>query len=1147
MLLKRKYLFGTTILAGVMAVSAPAFAQNQLPAVSVQGQSDQQATEIGEVVVTGSRIRRDPTSSPTPLIQVQREQLLETGQATVIDYLATIPALSNSQVPSDTTGGLNAGGLALANLRTLGTARTLTLVDGRRHVSSSGGTLAVDIDSIPRLLIENIEIITGGASSVYGADAVSGVLNFILRKDFEGIEIDARYRQINQDGQANKDIAALIGHNFLDDRLNVYAFGEYEDIDRIRPADIDWLGKAYVLVGNDLDPTASPVDTSLDNLLYSNVRRLDRLPWGVTVLGNEQQASATSDPDVARSPCVAANYVDQFANNVFNAPGSTCFNLQPGQTFVYDNGVPRQANFGVRISQTGTQRVFNVGGDGVNPNTEFSGDTATPKSVSSRFQTGFNFQISDNLNIFGEAKYVNEDTDIFTQPAFGDILITDGTRVGSRTSTTGPGAILTYRTTTNQEAQPIFPTPNNVYVTRTDNAFLPAAVLAALTTNTYTPFGVPTSTAPGAAGTPVAAPYARHRFFSGDRKQFNNRELYRFVVGANGSLGDIGPLNDIAWDAGYTYGKMNNTNREEGVNILRFALAQDSVFDPTGIVNGRPGEIVCRARLLSAQGRFVADYRPNSQNPTTLAFDRDLRTSDPTSISQCAPLNVFGAGQQSQAAKDYIFAAIAIQEQNIQQDFVGSVSGRLWDLLGAGQLGVAVGGEWRKEITSAIGRDAETAGRYLFLNTGQDMPEVSYSSKEAFAEISLPLIRDSWLGEYAELSGSYRYSDYNLYGKSDVYGVNLVYRPIQDITFKTSYNTSFRVPTLFEGYRGRAQTFANGFSDPCDSRTISNLSDRDLANRRIANCATLATQRGVSGLTFDFADTNDLDGTVRYLPNDQGLYGSGSIAGFNAGNPALKPETSDSFTFTVGLEPRFIPNFALVLDYYEVSIKDVIATIGAQTATNLCVNGPASGGPNSLNQSFCDSTTRSGTSFIVTTFEQRPFNFAKRQTRGLDFTASYRLDTEELIGRNYGTFNYSLRGSWLIEQKNFNNIANPADFTESASTTFFPRVRLTSRLVWAPNDSFSATWTTDWQTSQNIVFLRDFVRNVDSQSTEYLTTGNFTRNDLSMRYKATDDVTLSAGVTNIFDAEQAPWLGGALTSNFDPYGRRFFIGVNFRR
>ncbi|NBW12003.1 MAG: hypothetical protein EBR82_28625, partial [Caulobacteraceae bacterium] len=93
MLLKRKYLFGTTILAGVIAATAaPAFAQTA-PA------QDGESTQVEEVVVTGSRIRRDPTTAPTPLIQVSQEQLLSTGLSTVIDYLATIPALSNSVVP----------------------------------------------------------------------------------------------------------------------------------------------------------------------------------------------------------------------------------------------------------------------------------------------------------------------------------------------------------------------------------------------------------------------------------------------------------------------------------------------------------------------------------------------------------------------------------------------------------------------------------------------------------------------------------------------------------------------------------------------------------------------------------------------------------------------------------------------------------------------------------------------------------------------------------------------------------------------------------------------------------------------------------------------------------------------------------------
>ena len=135
----------------------------------------------------------------------------------MIDYLATIPALSNSLVPSDTTGsGLNVGGLSFANLRSLGSGRTLTLVDGRRHVGSQGGNLAVDVDTIPRLLIENVEIITGGASSVYGADAVSGVLNFVLRKDFEGVEFDANFGALTKVGHrpVEAGFSALVGQNF---------------------------------------------------------------------------------------------------------------------------------------------------------------------------------------------------------------------------------------------------------------------------------------------------------------------------------------------------------------------------------------------------------------------------------------------------------------------------------------------------------------------------------------------------------------------------------------------------------------------------------------------------------------------------------------------------------------------------------------------------------------------------------------------------------------------------------------------------------------------------------------------------------------------------------------------------------------------
>jgi outer membrane receptor protein involved in Fe transport len=1127
MLLKRKYLFSSTILAGVMAVAAPAFAQSQLPAVNVQGQADQDATDIGEVVVTGSRIRRDPTNAPTPLIQVSRDELLETGQATVIDYLATIPALSNSVVPSDTTGsGLGDGGLSLANLRSLGSNRTLTLVDGRRHVGSNGGSLAVDVDTIPRLLIENIEIVTGGASSVYGADAVSGVLNFVLRKDFEGAEVDVNYAMINEDGQASYRISALVGHNFFDDRLNVYAHGEYEKQEEVTSLDIDWIRNGHYLLGVDADPSNAAIglrsDGMIDNALFTDIRRMDRPRWGQTTLVHGTALSPLNDPDQAA-----------FANGS-NADACTftyaasCYAVAPGKTFWYDGGTARPANFGTRVGGTGISRPYNIGGDGVNA-ADFSTGSRVPESESARFQVGATFNVSDSVEAYLEAKYVSEDTFDVAQPTFFDLDL-DNTSY----STTDLNSIWS---TSGQDLR------------WDDNAFLPANVKAAIASNVLIRYSDPTNTTGSndAGKTPITGPgsaaeLARHSMFGPDRTQTNERILQRFVAGLRGSFDTLGPIHDIDWDLGYTYGQVEVENVERGVDIVRFGLAADAVFDVAGVVNGKPNEIVCRAQLLDAQGL-----------PTVYAngafAGEDIRTMTgygQSAIDECRPLNVFGAGNQSAEALDYIDANIAITELNEQEQLIGSISGQLWDLFGAGSIGIALGAEHRREYTEAVGRDATTAGRSLFLNTGPDFPGVEYTSNELFAELSLPLFRDSWMGEYAELSGSYRWADYSTVGEQDVYGVNLVYRPIQDITFKTSFNTSIRVPDLGENFSPPGETFANGFVDPCDTRQITALLDAEIRGYRIANCEALAAADGFGGI-FDFGGA-----TVATTDDFRPSYTSG-VSGNIGGNPNLTPETSESFTFSTVIEPRFIPNFSMVLDYYEIEITDAIGFPSAQGLAEQCVSsGPV------LNPIACALIFRNASGAGATNqfrvggpapqggFLQIPINFARLETRGLDFSARYQLDTEETFGRNWGTFTYSIGGLWLIQQDNFTSTASPNIYTPLGSSLFYPRVRFTSRLTWAPTENLAITWLADWQTSQDIIQARNFITNADTQPAEYMDTGNYVRNDLTVRWNVTDEAELRFGVTNIFDAEQAPWLGTTLYSNFDPYGRRFNIGLNYK-
>jgi outer membrane receptor protein involved in Fe transport len=146
-----------------------------------------------EIVVTGSRIARPEIDSPSPVVSISSATLEQSGRTNLTDFLVQNPALLGSTTSanqSGSTASFGGAGTNLLNLRNLGSNRTLVLVDGRRHVAGLPGTAAVDINTIPKDLIESTEILTGGGgSAIYGADGVSGVVNFKLKRDFEGLRV----------------------------------------------------------------------------------------------------------------------------------------------------------------------------------------------------------------------------------------------------------------------------------------------------------------------------------------------------------------------------------------------------------------------------------------------------------------------------------------------------------------------------------------------------------------------------------------------------------------------------------------------------------------------------------------------------------------------------------------------------------------------------------------------------------------------------------------------------------------------------------------------------------------------------------------------------------------------------------------------
>ena len=245
----------TMAVSAALGMSAAAV----MPQVAT-AQNDQLLIE--EVLVTGSRIQKANLVTSSPVTQLDSEQLAFTGITRVEDVLASLP-----QIYLDQSSGqaIEATGTATMQLRNLGASRTLVLVDGKRLPinSPSSAESAPDLNFIPMALVERVEVLTGGASSTYGSDAVAGVVNFIMKSDFEGVKLDYQYSSYQHDNDGNpqaaatiargfsvptgsatdgeiSDLTLLLGGNFDNGRGNITAYATYRDIEGVTQGQRDY-------------------------------------------------------------------------------------------------------------------------------------------------------------------------------------------------------------------------------------------------------------------------------------------------------------------------------------------------------------------------------------------------------------------------------------------------------------------------------------------------------------------------------------------------------------------------------------------------------------------------------------------------------------------------------------------------------------------------------------------------------------------------------------------------------------------------------------------------------------------------------------------------------------------------------------------
>lgn len=503
-----------------------------------------QASDPNSIVITGSRIRSPNLESNLPVTTLSGEEFFQRGQNNVGDTLNDLPQLRSTFAQQNPGLGIGIAGLNLLDLRGLGTQRTLVLVNGRRHVASDllNNAVSVDVNTIPNDLIERVDIVTGGNSAVYGSDAIAGVVNFVLRTDYEGVQLRGGAAISEYGAGGNQFVSGLVGKNFADGRGNITLHGEFARQDRVFGSDIPFLRRQDGFVTTDTDPAGSVngSDGIPDRTFVRDIRSASINRYSLVFLGQP-----TANPACGVGIVNGGN------------PG-TPYNC----TYVFNEAGQLAAQTGTRTS-TGRIGTF-IGGNGQNSR-EDQQLSVLPFLERANFNLLAHYDFSDAASFFFEGKYVR--------------IVTEG-------SNSGP-AFTQGGTFGDVRERPRLDNPFLSFEARTTiaNAILNSGV--ATTTLTAAPTALTAAQRTAIANGTYRFSIARNLTDLGNRDERARRETYRFVAGVRGTFNE-----DWNYEISANYGRLNeNTTVLGNVVSQRLLLALDSGRNPV------TGQIQCRAQF----------------------------------------------------------------------------------------------------------------------------------------------------------------------------------------------------------------------------------------------------------------------------------------------------------------------------------------------------------------------------------------------------------------------------------------------------------------------------------------------------------------------------------------------------------------------
>ncbi|WP_397592841.1 TonB-dependent receptor plug domain-containing protein, partial [Sphingorhabdus sp.] len=471
--------------------------------------SDEVSSNASEsIVVTGSRIRRPNIESNLPVTTISGEEFFQQGQNNIGDTLNDLPQLRSTYAQQNPGASIGVVGLSLLDLRGLGTSRTLVLVNGRRHVASDilANASSPDVNTIPNDLIERVDVVTGGNSAVYGSDAIAGVVNFILRRDFEGLQVRGTAAISEEGFGANQYVSGLAGTNFAGGRGNVTFHAEYANQERIYGSDIPAFRRVDGFATVDVDSAGLPnaSDGFPDATFFRDIRSSTTHRFGLVAIPQTQGGTR---------PCGSGT----LSNNGGPNTAGTAFHCN----YIFTSEGRLEAQTGTRFGSGPAGTI--VGGNG---QTGREGTLLSILPSMQRINTNFlgRFEVSEALELFAEAKWVKVNT-------VGNQL--GPTFLNNSTASLGNDVRLA-------------PRLDNPYLNAADRSTLAAALLAApCPTTVGTALGsvtCPTTSTSAALAARAAAIadgsyrllFARTMTDSPDRDERFERTTFRAVAGVRG-------------------------------------------------------------------------------------------------------------------------------------------------------------------------------------------------------------------------------------------------------------------------------------------------------------------------------------------------------------------------------------------------------------------------------------------------------------------------------------------------------------------------------------------------------------------------------------------------------------------------------------